>query len=138
MIKRARTPFPTVGGSFLLVIFTVLCLTVFAVLALSTAQAGSRLGDVSAQAAAEYYAADCQAEEILAQLRGGNVPQQVEENNGVYRYACPISDTQILCVEVRVDGTSYTVLRWQAVPLSHWEADDSIRVWDGGDAQKMD
>ena len=38
---------PTVGGSSLLVIFAVLCLTTFTLLALSTAQANKRLSDAS-------------------------------------------------------------------------------------------
>ena len=40
---------PAVGGSSLLVIFAVLCLTVFALLGLATVQANSRLSDASAQ-----------------------------------------------------------------------------------------
>ena len=39
---------PTVGGSSLLVIFAVLCLTVFALLSLSTVQAEKRMADASA------------------------------------------------------------------------------------------
>ena len=57
---------PAVGGSSLLVIFAVLCLTVFALLGLATVQANSRLSDASAQTVSGYYAADCQAETILA------------------------------------------------------------------------
>ena len=60
---------PAVGGSSLLVIFSVLCLTVFALLSLSTVQASGRLSSTSAQAVAAYYQADSQAEAILARLR---------------------------------------------------------------------
>ena len=56
--KRRFLP-AAVGGSSLLVIFAVLCLTVFALLALSTVQADGRLSQKTAQAVAEYYDADC-------------------------------------------------------------------------------
>ena len=94
---------PAVGGSSLLVIFAVLCLTVFALLGLATVQANSRLSDASAQTVSGYYAADCQAETILAQLRSGTVPEGVSVRGDVYSYTCPISDTQTLQVEVRVE-----------------------------------
>ena len=122
---------PIVGGSSLLVIFAVLCLTVFALLGLSTVQAGERLSLATAQAVSDYYAADCQAEEILATLRAGQIPDGVTEENSVYRYVCPISETQELQVEVMLDGSDYTILRWQAVSASEWQPDDSLDVWEG-------
>ena len=122
---------PAVGGSSLLVIFAVLCLTVFALLGLATVQANSRLSDASAQTVSGYYAADCQAETILAQLRSGTVPEGVSVRGDVYSYTCPISDTQTLQVEVRVDGSAYTVLRWQAVSTADWQAEEDLEVWDG-------
>ena len=112
MGEKERFSPPAVGGSSLLVIFAVLCLTVFALLGLSSVQASGRLSDASAQAVSAYYTADCQAEEILAALRQGEVPEGVrQEENGVYAYTCPISDTQALEVRVRVDGGTWTVLR---------------------------
>ena len=47
--KKRFSP-PVVGGSSLLVIFAVLCLTVFALLSLSTVRADVRLSEASAQA----------------------------------------------------------------------------------------
>lgn len=132
MGEKRRMPLPAVGGSSLLVIFAVLCLTVFALLALSTVQAGSRLSDRSAQAVLGYYEADSQAEAILAGLRRGEIPQGVEdEGDGLYAYTCPISDTQALSVRVYVEGTDYTVLQWQAVSTADWTADEDLTVWDG-------
>ena len=122
---------PAVGGSSLLVIFAVLCLTVFALLGLATVQANSRLSDASAQAVSGYYEADCRAETILSQLRSGTVPENVHAEGDLYAYTCPISDTQTLQVEVRVEGTEYTVLRWQAVSTADWQAEEDLEVWDG-------
>ena len=83
---RTREKFspPVVGGSSLLVIFAVLCLTVFALLGLSTVQADQRLSDASAKAVSDYYGADTQAEQIFAQLRSGQVPQGVAVSGDTY------------------------------------------------------
>ena len=134
MTERKRETFspPAVGGISLLVAFAVLCLTVFALLSLTTVQADGRLADASAQAVEDYYAADCQAQEILAQLRAGGHPEGVTVENGVTKYSCPISDTQTLEVEVRLGSSgSYAILRWQAAPAGEWEADFGLDLWDG-------
>ena len=127
MDERRSSP-PAVGGSSLLVIFAVLCLTVFALLGLSSVQANGRLSDASAQAISGYYTADCQAEAILSRLRAGELPEGVTVSDGLYT---SISDTQTLAVEVRLDGADWTVLRWQAVSIAAWESDDTLSVWDG-------
>ncbi len=120
-----------VGVSSLLVIFAVLCLTVFALLSVSTVLSQQRLAQSTRSAVTDYYAADCEAEQILAQLRAGQCPQGVQKNGDIYTYTCPVSQTQMLAVQVRVNGTDYTVLRWQTVSAAQWEAEDKLPVWDG-------
>ena len=131
MDKEHRGRIPVVGGSSLLVIFAVLCLTVFALLSLSTVQAGGRLSEASAQAVADYYEADRAAEEIFARLRAGEQPDGVTETDGVYGYTCPVSQTRQLRVELLQDGEDWTVLRWQTESVADWEADEFLDVWDG-------
>ena len=146
--KQAQISPPPVGGASLLVVFAVLCLTVFALLSLSTVRANQRLSETSAQAAADYYAADCQAQAVLAYLRTGesnpgDFPEDFQmgvtisdyadrPGDTVYAYSCPISDTQELEVEVRFDSAdgSWTILRWQAVPVGGWE-ETGVEIWDG-------
>ena len=134
--KKRFSP-PAVGGISLLVVFAVLCLTVFALLSLTTVQADVRLADASAQAAADYYAADLEAQTILARLRNGGRPEGVTfTGSGLLRaeYACRISDTQELQVSVILQGISgreYVIERWQAVPSAEWESDESLDLWDG-------
>lgn len=134
--KKRFSP-PAVGGVSLLVVFAVLCLMVFALLSLTTVQADVRLADASAQAAADYYAADLEAQTILARLRNGERPEGVTfTGSGLLRaeYACRISDTQELQVSVILQGISgreYVIERWQAVPSAEWESDESLDLWDG-------
>lgn len=120
-----------IGASSLLVMFAVLCLTVFALLSLSTVQADGRLSQTTAENVAAYYDADCAAEEIFAALRAGNVPAGVDRTGSIYSYTCPISQTQELRVELSEDVGQWTVLRWQAVSTAEWSAEDDLPVWTG-------
>lgn len=128
--KAFITP-PVVGASSLLVIFAVLCLTIFALLSVSTVQADGRLSDHAAKAVVNYYEADTKAEEILAKLRAGTLPDGVSQDGNLYTYTCTVSDTQVLAVQVMVENGNYTVLRWQVISNVRWQADDKRPVWDG-------
>ncbi len=75
MEKKRKMSFTSVGGSSILTIFAVLCFIVFALLSLSTAKADRTLADKTVQATENYYKADLKAEEILAELRGGEIKE---------------------------------------------------------------
>lgn len=130
MHKKQRLSVPVVGGSSLLVIFAVLCMTVFALLSLSTVLADGRLNQASVEAVSVYYTADTQAEEIFARVRQGELPEEVTEKNGIYTYSCPISENQALQVELQKTAAGWKVLRWQAVVTAEWE-EDTLNLWDG-------
>ena len=130
-MSQERVKLPAVGGSSLLVIFTVLCLTIFALLGLETVRADCRLTDAAAQSVASYYSADAQAESIVSVLRTGQVPDYVLCDGDVYTFACPAGDTQALVVSVRVAGMDYEILSWQTVPSTLWQASDALPVWSG-------
>ncbi len=130
MSKREAPP--AIGGSSLLVIFAVLCLTIFALLGLSTVQADRRLAEASQEAVKNYYEADAQAELILAKLRQGILPEGVEKKyESVYCYQCKVSDVQELQVEVLITGSEYEILRWQLTSTAEWEEEDNLNLWNG-------
>lgn len=120
----------TLGGTSLLLIFSVLCLTVFAVLSLSTAKAGDNLSISSEASVKAYYEADSEAEEILTALRRGDFVEGVEEEDSVYSYKCPINERTSLYVEVMIDGSEYEILRWQS-SVDDSMIEESWTVWDG-------
>lgn len=128
--KAFFTP-PAVGISSLLVMFAVLCLTVFALLSVATVSADTQLAERSRTAITGYYQADCQAEAVLARLRAGEIPSGVTAEGSRYCYLCKISDTQALSVAVTLDGTDYTILRWQVISTAQWQADNKLPVWAG-------
>jgi hypothetical protein len=130
MKKTHRMSAPAIGGSSLLVIFAVLCLTVFALLSLSTAQAEKRMSDASAQALTAYYAADLEAEQIFARLRAGENVPGVQENAGLYSYSCPISEYQVLEVGLENKENIWRVCRWQVIARSG-AVSETLPVWNG-------
>ncbi len=130
MKKKEADPLQIFGGTSLLMVFAVLCLTVFAMLSLSTVQAQKRLSDSSLETMTAYYKADLEAETLLARLRSGELPEQVKAENNRYSYRCSISEQQHLYVEVKEEKGKWTILRWQVVaePIA---IDDSLPVWQG-------
>jgi len=108
----------------------VLCLTVFALLSLSSVQADRRLADAATQSVVDYYEADIRAEEIFARLRSGEQIEGLEEQDGTYEFEVPISGRQSLSVALQRQGDAWTVLRWQAVTTEE-TPDESLNVWKG-------
>lgn len=128
-MSRKRKGITLTGGSSLLVIFAVLCLTVFALLTLSTVKADMRLADAAVNSVMEYYSADCAAEEILAKLREGTVPEGVTQAGNLFAYTCPVSDTQELQVVVEINKEEYQIQQWKVVSTTEWKPDEYIEVW---------
>ena len=132
MNKQHKFHAPIVGGSSLIVIFAVLCLTVFALLGLSTVRASQKLSDISAKSVSDYYSADSTAEAILAELRAGNIPDGVIADDEIYRYVCPVSDTQALAVEVQVtDKDHWEIISWNTFSTVSWDGNDTLTVRTG-------
>lgn len=131
MNTKKNSGISAIGISSLLVIFAVLCLTVFALLTVSTAKSTQLLSDNALSAAKGYYMADSAAEKTLAELRAGKMPAEVTEQGGKFCYAHRISATQLLAVEVLIDDKGYEILRWQAISTADWQADDRLPVWNG-------
>ena len=121
MRRKTATGIPSVGGCSLLVAFVVLCLGVFAMLALATARAEVRLNETAERTVTGWYEADAEAEIILAQLRAGTVPAGVNSADGVWSYSCPVSDHLELRAEIRQSDCA--VLRWQLVSTMTWESE---------------
>ena len=128
--NREETRSPVmIGVSSLLVIFSVLCLTVFAMLSLTTVQMDRRLITGTVEAVSERAQADAKAHRILAALREGQTLRGVTAEGNVYSYSCPLSDRTQLSVMVEITGSDYRILRWQEETVSEWTADDHMDVW---------
>ena len=133
-----------VGSSSIMLIFAVLCLTVFSLISLSVADTDKSLVDTEARLVTEYYEADEKAERILAEiLSSGSVPGEImgvsidtewdwDMIAEVATFVCPISDVKDLVVKVAISEGDYDILVWKMVNTDDWVIDDSINVWTGG------
>ncbi len=142
---RARI---NVGSASVVVIFAVVCLTVFSVLSLSTASAEKKLVEKSAQSVSDYYSADLLCAETASDLKKATLIAQHEEaifltakamgvdttyKNGIFyfSYAKPIDENQELRVTLSIKDDKMTVLQWQVFSVGSWIPSDSVDVWDG-------
>lgn len=134
MNKKTTIPAP-VGGSSLLVIFAVLCFSVFSMLVLATVKADERLADASYHAVSAYYEADYEAERVLGQLRAGVLEPGVSQDGDCYTYECPVNDTQCLHVVVEVKGSDYTVKEWKLKETVQWNPEEYLDLLDVEDLE---
>lgn len=135
-----------VGTVSLVMIFAVLCLTVFSMLTLSTANAEKIMSDKTAAFVSGYYEADSLATKIRAQIISsevrGLIPNQIEgipiqsenvDGVTVVSYICPVNDVQELFVSFRIDRGENKILHWATRSSEDWTYDPSIDVWDGSE-----
>ena len=134
-----------VGSASIVLVFAVLCLTVFSLITLVVAKNNKALADAEAKLVTGYYEADTMAENVLAEiLETGTMPDSaggLEINYGwdidlemdVASYVCPLSDKKELYVKVGIDGDSINIISWQMLDIGEWKSDDSLGVWLGGD-----
>jgi len=135
-----------IGTSSLILIFVVLCLTIFSVLSLMSATNEMRLAQKSLTTVAQYYEADSLAEMKLKEIDQAikdarSLKTQLGENydpaTGKIYYEIPINENLVLCVELQViNGAKhgekrYNILKWQEVNRGSYELDDSLPVWTG-------
>lgn len=105
------------GGGSLLVIFAVLCFALVAMLSLSSVQMERQQADTAVKSTYDYYDADLRAQTIYALLRNGESVEGVWEKDGIYEYQVPVSEEQILTVQVANADGQWEILQWQVVPV---------------------
>jgi hypothetical protein len=134
------------GAVLLVLIFSVLCLSVLAVLSLSTANFEKKMAEKAAQAATDYYNADLKATQIAASLsssyiESGSIPDNVGgvsvdvRRDGARTYAsygCMLSDTQTLFVQLAFEEAGAEILSWKTVMTSDWNAETGLDIWQPG------
>ena len=143
--KNGRSAGMHVGSASIVMIFAILCLTVFSTLSFVTANHERSLAEKSALTVQQYYDADWQCEEIYEQIyqclqENDNIErlqtlgvEMVQQNETRYlSYAVDIDDQQALAVRLAVlpDGTIHTE-QWKVIATTQWEYSDEIAVWNG-------
>ena len=124
------------GAVSLVMIFCILCLAIFSVLTLATADRESRLSERTAQNTAEYYQADYNATVIAAALGNGSaLPADIDaeiawEGDTAY-LRLPVGETLELNAALSVRGGACEILWWRTLYVGSWEPDDYLNLWDG-------
>ena len=143
--NEKRTAGVHVGSASLVLIFAVLCLTVFSTLSFVTAAQERELAEKSAQAIEQYYAADWQCEEqyeqILQELQNGTpvekLPEildiQVTKQKNGYEicYSKEIDAYQQLQVVLFASNGNLQTRQWCVKNIQQQTYDDILEVWDG-------
>ena len=131
-----------IGSASIVMIFAVLCLTVFAALSFETAGYEQRLAEKSAASVEAYYVADGIAEERYLQiyqllqqnLDAERLVTELEHGTAQTKlsYTVPIDDMQELQVTLLwYENKVLQIAQWSAAAAVPWEAEDTIQVWDG-------
>lgn len=112
------------GAATLMIIFTVLCMSVLAVLTLSRAVSDNRLAKRSFENVKAYYEACNDAERQLAVLSGSGETGETEVTS-------PVSDTAGLRISADITPEGVSVTGRQTVYTGQWENDETLELWTG-------
>ena len=132
-----------VGSASIVLVFAVLCLTIFSLISFIVTQNTKALVDAEAEFVTGYYKADAQAELILAQILNAevlpaeiqgitiNIEQENDNNSNIINFSYPIYDRDYkdLFVRVSIGEYSYNVLSWRVIDNARWEAAGSFNLW---------
>jgi len=132
-----------VGSASIVLVFAVLCLTIFSLITYVVAGNEKALVDAKAELVTGYYEADAAAELILSEIiaeditpetvRGIKINSGWDKNLGMETtyFHLPISDIKALYVNFTIRDGSFDILSWRMYDTDEWEIDDSINIWDG-------
>ena len=135
-----------IGSTSLVLIFTVLCLAIFALISHTAAESDMAMAQAEAALVLGYYQADALAEQIAAGLREAEtIPARLEgveivtewdetRMAQIASFACPITERKELLVRIAITAYgqgAYEILTWQMRDTYEWVPDTRQPVWDG-------
>lgn len=143
-----------IGYVSVMLVFAVICLTIFAVLSFKAAMSTDSFNDRSGEFMRQYYAADSEAKETLSQLNDcaynarnslffeEAFPEEAENIEGVsvkavqngfsVSYSVKINDRQELQVNVMFDNIgNYSIEQWKSSNIDEDNSGSHLDVWDG-------
>lgn len=135
----------SVGITSIAVIFTVVCLTIFAVLSVSTAAQEKDLAEKYAESVSEYWAADARCTEIVNELgklweegagssailetAAAEGIETYEDGNVIYVYfEEPVNDSNSIAVSLEISD-EFRVTGWQEIYTGDWDADMGLDLF---------
>ena len=143
-----------VGYVSVMLIFAIICLTIFAFLSLKAASSDDSINERSGEFLKQYYIADTLAKEKLSKLNDfafetkysdffddefeeraksidGVIVQRMHDGISA-SYTVEINERQELAVKIVFDDNGkYTIDKWQSRMVEGEDSDSHINVWDG-------
>ena len=123
--KKASYPPINIGTSFMLVIFILLCMVIFAVLSLSSSLKDYDYSQQKADRTKAYYKACNEAEEIYAKI------ETEDHTEDSIQYSVPITENKHIQVTLkrRSDAeNTYDIHSWLQISTQEWTADHTLPV----------
>lgn len=141
-----RRPGFNVGSASIIMVFAVLCLTIFSVLSFTTSSSDLRLSLRASKSISDYYAAELRAQDTILfinqQIKEGktldNLKMHLEEvdlesSDFTIRFSEAVDDRRMLLVELTFDKDyNMTVTRWNLLASKDWVPDFGMDIWSGG------
>ena len=136
-----------VGSASIILVFSVLCLTVFSLITFVVAGNDKVLVESESRFVIGYYGADELAERVLDELLKTEIGIKPESLLGVdiesdydmalgatvFYYSCPVSDDKELFVRLARSYDSYDILTWRMQDTGDWVMDEYLNVFTGFD-----
>ena len=132
-----------VGSASIILVFAVLCLTVFSLITFVVASNDKALVDAEARLITGFYKADAHAERIIAEiLEADSIPSAVQGveiehqwdtglNAELVEFTCPAAENKALYIRLAVSDDSHDILSWIMYDTDEWNFDDRLEVWSG-------
>ncbi len=114
-----------IGMSTFMMIFTVLCLTIFATLTYLQARHNQQETDKIIESTVAYYDADLSASKIYKELKTQYTDTTFLEDNGIekdgntYSYTVSISENRELKVTIEENDGKFNIIQWQEIAQSN-------------------
>jgi len=132
-----------IGSASIVLVFAVLCLTVFSLITYVVADNDAALVDAEAKLVTGYYEADALAERIVAEILNASVIPESLHGVDIFSdwdwdlgadtvyFMCRISESKSLYVKLAFHLDTYDILSWRMIDTDSWEFDDTLNVWLG-------
>jgi len=135
-----------VGSASIVLVFSVLCLSIFSLITFVVSINSKALADIEARLVEGYYEADLLAERILAEIIDAEyIPENIfgveinyywdwERDADIVQYVCPLTGSEKwLYVKLAFYIDSYEILSWRMWDTGDWVIDEGLNVWLGPD-----
>ena len=124
----------TIGISSIVLIFLILCLSVFCLLSISDARSARSFAERHAASVQMYYEADAAGQAFIRDYRnslksGGDMA--ATPNSGTVLHDIPMDSGQTLHIELSADGEQ--ILAYYVYNSSEYVIDSQLPVWGGNE-----